>query len=316
MLPPLRLGILGVAHGHVQSFFEEVDQSRGAIGLVGIYDESRTCRERFICGQNVPVFDDPVALLDIAKPTVVAIAAQYHRRAKLAMLALMRDIPVAVDKPLATTRKDLAAVAEVARASKAPLSLVLEKRGYPVTLAALELARTGVLGQVVHVSASAPHKLDAARRPAWVFDPVRYGGVLGDLLTHDVDLALLFLATTRETTSGQVVAYTQRGAAPPLTEMEVFGAAMFTTDEGRGFTLDAHWLSAEAAPYHGDYRMQVVGTAGTADLLWKDNALVVATHDTPPFRPQLPAMQRPAADFFGVSELGKNQPSRHSNRSP
>ena len=289
----IRFGILGAAHPHVESFITEA-ASRDDIELVGVYDQDPTISATLAERLGVPSYADYHSLLIQAGVDAVAIAATYDQRSQLIVECLRQGVHVAADKPMATKLSDLDAIEQAAQNSSAHLSLVLEKRYYPVTLAAQKLSAEGVLGQIVHVSATAPHRLLPAHRPSWFFSRQRYGGILGDLLTHDLDLALRFTGAT----SGVVHAHATNAAHPEKPEFQDLGAALLCTDDNRTIALDAHWLSPEAAPYHGDYRMQLVGTEGTADLLWKENLLLVATHQQAPYRQSLPEGRRPAENFF------------------
>ena len=289
----IRFGIAGAAHPHVESFISEV-AARDDIELVGVYDPDPTIAAALAQRLTVPAYADHHSLLAEAGVDAVAIAAIYDQRPQLIVECLERGVHVAVDKPMATQLSDLDAIEQAAQGSSAHVSLVLEKRYYPVTLAAQQLCAEGVLGEIVHVSATAPHRLLPAHRPDWFFVRQSYGGILGDLLTHDLDLALQFTGAT----SGVVHAYASNTAHPDKPEFQDLGAALLHTDDNRTIALDAHWLSPEAAPYHGDYRMQLVGTEGTADLLWKDNLLLIATHHQAPCRVALPLGRRPVQNFF------------------
>lgn len=297
----IRFGIAGAAHPHVESFISEAT-ARDDVELVGVYDPDPTIAAALAQRLAVPAYTDHHSLLTETGVEAVAIAAIYDQRPQLIVECLHRGVHVAVDKPMATRLSDLDAIEQAAQASSAHVSLVLEKRYYPVTLAAQQLYAEGVLGEIVHVSATAPHRLLPAHRPAWFFARQSYGGILGDLLTHDLDLALRFTGAT----SGVLNAHATNAAHPERPEFQDLGAALLYTDDNKTIALDAHWLSPEAAPYHGDYRMQLVGTEGTADLLWKDNLLLVATHHQAPRRQALPPGRRPAQNFFDA--IGNQRP--------
>lgn len=295
-----RFAVSGAAHPHVESFFAEA-AARADLELVAVCDSdpaiAAALAERF----GVPSFSCHEEMLTAVRPDAVAISAVYSERPQLIIESLKRGVHVAVDKPMATRLDDLAAIELATQFSTAHLSLVLEKRYYPATLALKEVLQTGALGRIVHISATAPHKLKINTRPEWFFTGTGYGGILGDLLTHDVDLALQFSGAV----GGTVQAHAGNVAHPDQPEFSDLGAALFVTDDHQTISLDAHWLSPEAAPYHGDYRMQLVGTEGTADLFWKDDRLVVATHQRPPYEPDLPPARRPAEDFFDAIRDGR-----------
>ncbi len=118
---------------------------------------------------------------------------------------------------------------------------------------------------------------------------------------HDLDLVLHLTGAT----AGEINGYVGNSAITDRPEFEDHGVAVLRLSGGPIATIEANWLSPEAAPYHGDYRMRLTGSRGTAELLWKDNRLLVATHDRAPYEPELPPGLRPAQDFFDALAGGR-----------
>jgi predicted dehydrogenase len=272
----IRFGIAGGAHPHVGAFLAEA-AARDDVRLVGAWDPDPGVAAS-LAGAPFPSLQ---AMLE-ADLGAVAIAAVYADRADLAAAFLRRGVHVAVDKPMAVTTAALDRIEAAAAASAAHLSLILDKRADPVTRAAMRMHADGVVGDIAAVSATAPHRLRAATRPAWFFRRQSYGGILSDILTHDIDLGLQFSGLTR----GVVTAHAGNLAHPEHPEFEDHGSALFGGDRGPTLSLDAHWLSPDGA-LADDYRMRLVGTEGTAELLWGSGVLVVETRSgrhryTPP----------------------------------
>jgi predicted dehydrogenase len=194
--------------------------------------------------------------------------------------ALEAGCHVIADKPLCTTLDDLDAIAAAVRRTKRYVTLLLEKRYYPETLAALELVRAGRIGTIHGVVSSGPHKLNRPTRPGWFFERERYGGILNDLAVHDIDAALLFTGLQSGTVSGAVAGST-------------YGVATLT-GPGTVVTAGVDWLNPAGSPVHGDYRMKLIGTEGTAELLWAQHRLVLTTSELAPHDVPLPAGRRPA----------------------
>jgi predicted dehydrogenase len=290
----IRFGIAGGAHPHVGAFLAEV-AARGDIRLAGAWDPDPGVAASLADA----TFPSLRAMLD-AELDAVAIAAVYADRAELAAAFLRRDVHVAVDKPMAVTTDGLDRIAAAVARSTAHLSLILDKRADPVTRAALRLHADGDLGAIAVVSATAPHRLRAATRPAWFFRRRSYGGILSDILTHDIDLGLAFSGLTR----GVVTAHAGNLAHPEHPEFEDYGSALFRGDQGPVLSLDAHWLSPDGA-LADDYRMRLVGTEATAELRWGSGVLVVETgsgrHRLTPPRKQRGAVQ----EFFDALRDGR-----------
>jgi predicted dehydrogenase len=275
---------------------------RGEVDLVGISDTDDEVRAERAAALGVPGHADHRVLLDLS-PDVLAVAAVNSDRAAIIVDALAAGCHVLADKPMCTTPADLDAIGRAARSSTGSLTLLLEKRWYPETQACLAIVEQGELGDVVAIESSGPHRLRPATRPAWMFDPSRYGGLLADLAVHDLDLARLFGRLTGTVSSGIVTAVARASGSDPAGFAD-HGAALVDFAGGPVVQASVDWLSPEAAPYHGDYRMRLTGTRGTADLRWREQRLTVATHDRPPRDVALGPPPRAAQAFFDALLAG------------
>ncbi|MFD9701105.1 Gfo/Idh/MocA family protein [Lentzea sp. NPDC059081] len=268
--PVLRLAVAGAAHPHVSYVLDEL-ALRTDVELVGVTDH------------------DHVSLFREQRPDVVAVAGVYSERGAVVVDALRAGAHVLADKPLCTSLSELDAIEAAARESGRTVSLMLEKRGYPETLAARELLDSGVLGPLALVASSGPHKLRRPTRPAWFLDRSTCGGVIGDLAVHDIDLVLSFSGATEGTVSA---------VGGPL-----HGAVLLRAGDVAA-TIEVSWLTPEAAPWHGDYRMRLTGRDGTAELLWARGEATAETHERPLWSLPLPEGRRPAValDAFVAGE--------------
>ncbi|GAA1561193.1 Gfo/Idh/MocA family oxidoreductase [Kribbella hippodromi] len=278
-----RIAIAGAAHPHVGYATAEADQ-RDDVQLIAVADPDRATAERWATPYGAKVFTDHRRMLDETRPDVVMVAGIYSDRGQVVVDALDAGAHVIADKPLCTTLADLDAITAAVRRTGRHVTLLLEKRYYPVTRAALEIVRSGQLGTIHGVTSSGPHKLNRPTRPAWFFDRAQYGGLLNDLSVHDIDAALLFTGLTSGTVSGAL-------AGDP--DWPRYGVATLS-GPGALITAGVDWLTPAGSPVHGDYRMKLVGTAGTAELLWARNRLQLMTTELAPHDVPLPNGFRPA----------------------
>jgi predicted dehydrogenase len=281
----LRLAVLGAAHAHVRYALDE-PAHRDDLELVGVSDPG---------GAYDASYTDHRRLLDELRPDVVMIAGIYADRSAAIVDALAAGAHVLADKPLCTDLTQLAAIEAAARASGRTVSLLLEKRHYPETLAARALLASGELGELVQVASTGPHKLNRATRPDWFLRRVSYGGILGDLAVHDVDLVLLLSGAT----SGTVA-----GVADQSEEFARYGALLLRAGAVAA-TIEVNWLTPQASPHHGDYRMRLTGTRGTAELYWAQGRLVATTTERPPWEVELPPGRRPAEEALDAFATGR-----------
>lgn len=294
-----RIAIIGAAHPHVDYVLDELDRpDREGFQLVGVQDADRTVAARHAARFGAAVFDTAEEVL-AQGVDIAMIAGVYGTRGADAIAALRAGAHVLADKPLCTSLAELDEIEAVAAHSDRTVNLLLEKRGYPETLAALDVVRSGELGDIVGITSSGPHKLNRAQRPDWFFEPAAYGGILADLAVHDLDAALLFAPADEAVVRGAVAA--------PLDGAEDFfryGSASVTT-LGTVVNAEVSWLTPQGSDVHGDYRLRLVGTRGTAELFWARGRVEVTTEDRPTRVLDLPPGLRPAEEALDAFAAGR-----------
>jgi predicted dehydrogenase len=289
----IRVAILGAAHPHVGYVLDELPH-RPDCRLVAAAEDDQAMRAQYLSGLDVPVYDSVDELLARHQIDIAVVAGVYARRAAAVLAAFEAGARVLADKPLCTTLQQLDAIERYG----GEVSLLLEKRFYPATVAAGKLLADGVLGELALVASTGPHKLNAPSRPEWFWRRDSYGGIAADLPVHDIDLVLQLTGAT----SGTVSAITGAARRPDFEDH----VAVLLRAGTVAATIEANWLSPEAADVHGHYRMRLAGTLGTAELDWAYHRLTVATHDRPPWAVPLGPPVRPAAYFFDA--LSNDQP--------
>lgn len=313
----LRIAIIGAAHPHVEYVLDELRrQDRRDFVLVGVHDPDPQIADDYAEPFGAPVFTDATDLL-AEGVDVAVIAGVYGARGSNVVAALRAGAHVLADKPLCTSLAELDQIDAAARETGRTVNLMLEKRGYPETLAALELVRSGELGDIVGITSSGPHKLNRAQRPDWFFDRAQYGGILADLAVHDLDAALLFApaseAVVHGVVSGPLNVAAPHDSAGPLdraarheraaSDFALYGVASLTTPS-TVVTAEVSWLTPQAADLHGDYRLRIVGTEGSAEIFWARGGVEVTTADRETRSLQLPPGLRPAEPALDAFAAG------------
>ncbi|WP_285725603.1 Gfo/Idh/MocA family protein [Psychromicrobium xiongbiense] len=283
----LTVALFGAAHSHADYLLRELD-SLSALILVAVGDSDPERVREVALQRQVPLYTSLDELLAEHSPDLVFLAGVYSERAAAAVTALNHGAHVLADKPLCLSLAEADQIEAAARASGKTASLLLEKRFYPETQAAWEAVRSGQIGQLVSIAATAPHRLDPAARPAWFTDPASYGGLIGDLPIHDIDLALWF----SEAGEGTVSALTGRSVAAP-DGFDDYGTVLLRAGQVIA-SLEASWLVPGGAASAGEYRMFFTGTEGTLDLNWGTGRAVLTTQTEGPRELELGARQGPA----------------------
>ena len=132
----------------------------------------------------------------------------------------------------------------------------------PATTVALRLIRDGAIGRVVQTAGFGPHRLNRAIRPDWFFDPARYGGILADIASHQIDQFLTFTGSD----DARIVTSTIGVFDDPRQSgFENFGEVVLRSDRAAGYCR-VDWFTPDGLPTWGDGRLTVVGTAGSIEL--------------------------------------------------
>ncbi|MCB1028477.1 MAG: Gfo/Idh/MocA family oxidoreductase, partial [Microthrixaceae bacterium] len=187
----LTIGVAGIDHLHLLELVQ------------GLVDAGATTAAHVPDGELLGLYEGwrtdsvPTALPDLlADPAIdlVVTAGIPSERAEVAVAALQAGKHVLTAKPGVTTLADLDRVqAAAARAGRRWTVLFTERFTNRATSEAIRLARSGAVGEVIHLIGSGPHALNQEGRPAWFFEADRSGGILADLASHQVDQ---FLAVT------------------------------------------------------------------------------------------------------------------------
>ena len=196
-VPPLRVAVVGLVHGHVEGFFQH-NLHRTDIQIVGISDPSQALFARYAKQFNLDPrlysarLDD---MLQKVKPQAVLVyTSTYDHRAVVETCA-RNGVHVMMEKPLAVSYADAQAIAEAARHSKIHVLVNYETTWYRSNHAAYELVRDGVLGGirkiVVHDGHRGPKEIGVQPEfLVWLTDPKLNGaGALFDFGCYGADLS-------------------------------------------------------------------------------------------------------------------------------
>ncbi|KAJ55863.1 oxidoreductase [Actibacterium mucosum KCTC 23349] len=194
---------------------------------------------------------------------LVLIATAPADRADLALMAMSAGKDVMLDKPGCLTVAELdrieAKIAQTGRIWSVDFS---ERFEVPSTTLAKQLLDEGRIGKLIHILSQCPHRLNAHMRPDWFWTPPEYGGILGDIGTHQIDQFLHF----SQSDSAQITfATVDNLATPDHPDFQDFGEMNLMAGDVRGYVrLD--WFTPDAAPNWGDGRLTLVGTEGYIEL--------------------------------------------------
>jgi predicted dehydrogenase len=195
--PPIRVAIVGLVHGHVQGFLNNLP-SHPEITLVGISEPDAALRQHYIDRTHLPAnlfFPTEAAMLQSTHPQAVLIyTSTAGHRAAIEQAAPLH-IAAMVEKPLATTVEDALAIQQLAQKYNIAVLTNYETTWYASNIAANDLLTNGKIGSlrkiVVHDGHNGPKEIGVGPEFLnWLTDPKQNGGgALFDFGCYGVDLA-------------------------------------------------------------------------------------------------------------------------------
>ena len=258
----LKLGVLGIDHGHIFGM------------LNNMIKEGATCEYWWSEGPAVTetkfreVFPqlervEKAAILDDPSIDMVLISAVPADRADLAIEAMEAGKDVMVDKPGCTTLDQLQRLRETqARTGRIWTVNFSERFEVPAVAKAEKLVNEGAIGRVIQTVNLAPHKQNLRTRPDWYFKRERYGGILTDIGSHQVDQFLYFTGSTDVEIAA---AHVENTTMPEHPGFQDYGEITLRGDKGHGH-VRVDWFTPDGLPTWGDGRLFLLGTEGTIEL--------------------------------------------------
>jgi predicted dehydrogenase len=193
--------------------------------IVGVLDPDPERAARFSVDHGSFVADDFAQLA--ASADVIDICTPTHTHAEYIAMAANAGIDVVCEKPLARTGPD--AMAAIAACERAGVRLLVGHvvRFFPEYAAARKLVTSGDIGTVGVVRLDRSTYLPAGAS-AWFSDLAKSGGVVHDLMIHDVDYARwvagdverVYAKRIRDTSHGDHVLATLRHGGGAISHLQ------------------------------------------------------------------------------------------------
>jgi predicted dehydrogenase len=259
----LKLGVIGIDHGHIFGMLGNM-KAQGctcdAYWTSGPAVTEKKFREVF---PELEKVEDRRRILDDPAIDMILISAVPADRALLAIEAMEAGKDVMVDKPGCTTLEQLAQVREVQdRTGRIWTVNFSERFEVAAVTRAEELVFGGAIGRVVQTVGLGPHKQNLATRPEWFFDRERFGGILCDIGSHQIDQFLHFTGSDRAEIAHALVENT---TMPDHPSFQDFGEIVLRSDKGHGY-VRVDWFTPNGLPTWGDGRLFLQGTEGQIEL--------------------------------------------------
>jgi predicted dehydrogenase len=250
-------------HGHINGQCNGLVEAGGELGWVFDPDPLKVeaFRKRF---PEARVAQSLSQILEDPKVHLVAAAAVPSERGPLGMEVMRAGKHYFTDKTPFTELGQLTeARAVAAETGKKYMVYYSERLHVECAVFAGDLVQQGAIGRVVNVLGLGPHRLNAEARPTWFFERAKYGGILCDIGSHQIEQFLFFSgASDAIVTSARVANYAHR----EYPELEDFGDATLVADNGATSYFRVDWLTPGGLRKWGDGRTVILGTEGYIEM--------------------------------------------------
>lgn len=250
-------------HGHIYG------QTNGLLDagatLKSVYEPDPEKRAKFVdTYPQVEVAESLEHILDDPDVDLVNAAAVPDERSGLGIRVMRAGKDYFTDKSPFTTLTQLAEVERVvAQTGRKYAVYYAERLHNDAAWRAGELIAAGAVGRVLQVLNLAPHRLAKDTRPDWFFDKARYGGIITDIGSHQVEQFLTYAACEDADIN---FARVENFSHPDRPGLEDFGEFSLTGDNGASFYSRVDWYTPEGLRTWGDGRTFIVGSEGSIEL--------------------------------------------------
>lgn len=250
-------------HAHIGGMCNGLNEA-GAT-LKWIYDPDSVKAERYLkmypqarvarCEEEV--LQDPQVRL-------VAGAAVTSERCALGLRVMDAGKDYFTDKAPLTTLEQLEAAKRKVRETGRKYAVYYSERLHVEdAVFAGQLIEQGAIGRVIQTLGMGPHRLSASARPEWFFKKEKYGGILCDIGSHQIEQ---FLYYTGARDARIVYSRIANYAHPEYPELDDFGDASLVADNGASGYFRVDWFTPDGLSNWGDGRMFILGTEGYIEL--------------------------------------------------
>ena len=250
-------------HGHIYGMCQALTEA-GAT-LKWVYDKDPKKVEAFLekypdakaAATEEEIMNDP-------EVQMVCGAAIPSERCALGLRAMRAGKDYFTDKcPLTTLEQLEEAKKTVQETGRKYMCYFSERLHVEAAVYAGYLVEQGLIGRVVQVVGLGPHRESPGTRPDWFYEREKYGGILTDIGSHQIEQFLFFTGNEDATVvKSQIANY----AHPQYPELDDFGDCMLVGENGATDYFRVDWFTPDGLRTWGDGRLFLLGTEGYIEL--------------------------------------------------
>lgn len=250
-------------HGHINGQTQGLVSAGGT--LTHIYEPRQEKRQRLVdTYPDAIVVDDFRHILDDDTIHLVTSAAVPCDRFEVGKQVLESGKDYLTDKAPFTTLDQLQQARQIVQQTGRKWMVCYSERlSSEASWHAGELIKAGAIGRVLQVLNLAPHNLAPSSRPDWFFQKEKYGGIITDIGSHQFEQFLEYAGASDGTIN---FARVDNLGNPDYPELEDFGEASLTMDNGVSCYCRIDWFNPGGLRSWGDGRTFVLGTTGSLEI--------------------------------------------------
>jgi predicted dehydrogenase len=271
-----RFAAMHLDHGHIHGQCKGLIEAGGE--LVSVFDPDPAKVAAFVKAfPQVHAVASAAEILEDPAIALVAAAAIPCERGGLGCQVMAHGKDYFTDKTPFTTLAQLEEARRVTAATGRKYLVYFSERIHvECAVHAGRLVEQGAIGRVVQVIGLGPHRLNAPARPAWFFEKAKYGGILCDIGSHQIEQFLFFTGARDARIQAAKIANYRN---PEYPELEDFGDVTLIGDNGATSYHRVDWLNPAGLASWGDGRTVLLGTEGYIELRKYLNVAAERTSD-------------------------------------
>lgn len=258
------IAAIALEHGHIYGMCNGLKEA-GAV-IKWVYDRNPEKMNEFI--SRYPEAEKASCeeeILNDPEVKLICGAAVTSERCALGLRVMAAGKDYFTDKAPLTTLEQLEAAKEMVRKTGRKYMVYYSERLHVESAVfAGQLIEQGAIGTPIHIDGFGPHRIgNPSSRPDWFYEKEKYGGILCDIGSHQIEQFLFFCgAKDAEVKYSQTANYNH----PEYPELEDFGDAVLVGDNGTTQHFRVDWFTPDGLRTWGDGRTFILGTEGYIEL--------------------------------------------------
>ena len=251
---------VGLEHGHIYGMANGLIEAGGTVKYVWDRDPAKMAAFIKAYPQAKPARCEAEALED-RDTHMIAGAAVTSERCALGLRAMDAGKDYFTDKAPFTTLAQLESAREkVKETGRKYMVYYSERLHVEGAVLAGYLIDQGEIGRVISVSGFGPHRIGApSSRPDWFWVREKYGGILCDIGSHQIEQYLYYAGETEAHVAHSRVGNYGHRDHPQLDD---FGDCAITGEKGTTHYFRVDWFTPDGLRTWGDGRTLILGTEG------------------------------------------------------